>query len=354
MTRARWLPAALAGAIASTACGQARFIPLPEGIAGDVSADGAVVVGGNNGRDRFAYRWEGGVSMSLGLLPGAVPGNSRAFGVSSDGRIVVGRSTNAQQEAQAFRWEGEMAALPYLSMDSTGSEATAVSGDARITVGLDRVGAVTRAVRWLDGVPEQLPDLPGGVDEARADDVSRDGRLVVGVGYSDRGEEAVLWRDGVPEPLGALSSTEFESGAVAIAPGGGVIVGYSTNESGRREAFRWEAGAMEPLGMIEGSSTAQALSADGSLIGGVSTSGGAGVAFIWDRLHGIRDLNDVLQNEYGLDLQGVLLTEVEAISDDGLTLVGGGFNPAGRAVGWIAVIPAPSGLLVISGGLAAA
>jgi hypothetical protein len=44
----------------------------------------------------------------------------------------------------------------------------------------------------------------------------------------------------------------------------------------------------------------------------------------------------------GIEIDGWKLTNAQAISSDGRTIVGTGFNPLGQTEGWIVVIPEPS------------
>jgi hypothetical protein len=66
---------------------------------------------------------------------------------------------------------------------------------------------------------------------------------------------------------------------------------------------------------------------------------------------GIRNLQDVLENELGLNLAGWRLRAAYDVSTDGLTIVGDGINPEGNVEGWIAVIPEPSTHLLLGVGL---
>jgi hypothetical protein len=52
----------------------------------------------------------------------------------------------------------------------------------------------------------------------------------------------------------------------------------------------------------------------------------------------MRSLENVLTSHYGLDLTGWELRYATGISDDGLTIVGGGRNPSGQLEGWRAVL----------------
>jgi hypothetical protein len=70
-----------------------------------------------------------------------------------------------------------------------------------------------------------------------------------------------------------------------------------------------------------------------------------GRPFIWDDLHSIRDVNDVLRDDYGLgeSLAGWTLTGALDISDDGRTIVGDGLTPQGILAPWIAHLGSPLG-----------
>ena len=306
---------------------------------------------------------------------GDLPGGSFycwAWGVSADGSVVVGRSSSASG-GEAFRWEGgEMAGLGDLPGGSFGSYAYGVSADGLVVVGGSKSGG--EAFRWtdlngngladpnekLDYHPEfGLGDLPGGSFGSRAWGVSADGSVVVGRSRSASGGEAFRWTDlngnGLVDPnekldyhpefgLGDLPGGGFESWAFGVSADGSVVVGHSFSASGY-EAFRWtQATGMVGLGDLPGGefwSEACDASADGSVVVGVSESAsGYGFrAFIWDATNGMRNLKDVLENDFGLDLTGWTLFSAEGISDDGLTIVGwGSNNPSGYTDAWIATL----------------
>lgn len=84
------------------------------------------------------------------------------------------------------------------------------------------------------------------------------------------------------------------------------------------------------------------VSGDGSVVVGNSDSAAGREAFIWDEAHGMRSLKTVLAEEYGLDLSGWELERAEAISDDGMTIVGEGVNPLGLDEVWVVTLPEPS------------
>src|SRR5262249_34746522 len=100
------------------------------------------------------------------------------------------------------------------------------------------------------------------------------------------------------------------SNALAVSADGNTVVGFCTNTVGNHIPFRWTASTgMVALGDIpggRGSAEALAVSGDGSAVvgGGLTLSGGAGQAFIWDQSHGMRILADVLRQDYQMDLTG--------------------------------------------------
>jgi probable HAF family extracellular repeat protein len=160
--------------------------------------------------------------------------------------------------------------------------------------------------------------------------------------------------------LGDLPGGDFVSNAQATSADGSVVVGFSKPDP-RYEAFRWTAdGGMVGLGYLPGGdrSMAYSVSADGSIVVGATTSTSAPdplvwKAFMWDPVHGMRDVESVLTEDFGLDLTGWKLTEARDVSGDGTVIVGYGTNPSGDTEAWIAVVPEPAALsLLVLGGLA--
>ena len=111
---------------------------------------------------------------------------------------------------------------------------------------------------------------------------------------------------------------------------------------------------MEGLGTLLPSdfgSLAIATSADGAIVVGTNNPG-SGLndyeAFVWDELHGMRSVQELLIAE-GFDLAGWKLNWATDVSADGTTIVGWGKNPSGQDEGWLARInsvPEPSGVVL--------
>lgn len=140
------------------------------------------------------------------------------------------------------------------------------------------------ASQWTPGVGvEQLGDFPNTSQRSEAAAVSDDGSIVVGTGSFGPNEirVATMWRNGEvinldPEPPRDVGSSsfpfEFASAAFDVSGDGTVVVGQRTTASGRTssQAFRWENGQFQTLNESETFGRANAVSADGSVVVGVS------------------------------------------------------------------------------------
>jgi probable HAF family extracellular repeat protein len=306
----------------------------------DVSADGSIVVGESNPR---AFRWEAGSMIPLDDISASVfPKIAR--GVSPNGGFIVG-VLDTGAAAEAFVWQGGV--TTGLGIPPGGhSDARGVSDDGLIIVGDILTNAGYEAVRWEDGAMIPLGYLEGGGSRSYATDVSADGSVIVGGSDSTEGWQPFLWENGVMIGLGNLPGGIFDGYAEAVSGDGRIVIGESYSDLGQ-EAFRWESGAMQGLGMLPGAtiSLAQGLSADGSVIvGRCKSSAGYWTAFIWDSIHGMRNLQEFLEADLGLDLTGWTLDSAHAVSDDGRTIVGEGVNPSGFREAWIAQIPPPTAI----------
>ena len=123
--------------------------------------------------------------------------------------------------------------------------------------------------------------------------------------------------------------------------------GMATSLSGY-EAFRWTSGGgMVGLGDLPGGtfeSDAKDVSADGSVIVGHAATALGFEAFVWTGTGGMQNLRELLIAGGATGLTGWTLTEANAVSADGRTVVGYGTNAAGNQGAWAATIPEPSSL----------
>jgi probable HAF family extracellular repeat protein len=289
--------------------------------------------------------------LGLGDLPGGVFSSS-ASGVSADGSVVVGTSVSAAGN-QAFRWiaASGMVGLGDLPGGAVRSAAYAVSADGEVVAGFSSstlTGAsYDEAFRWTTNGMVGLGDLPGGRTNSQAFAMSADGTVIVGASGSSNVTggvwEAFRWTttNGIVG-MGDLAGGASNSVAYGISPDGSVIVGRG--HTGDEAAFRWTAEfGLVYLGALpcETWSTAFAASANGSIVVGDPNQGTGDCAFVWDSQHGIRNLHQVLTNDYGLNLAGWQLSAARAITPDRTTIVGYGRNPSGQTEAWIANITPP-------------
>lgn len=308
----------------------------------DVSADGKTVVGeswGMSGRE--AFRWTESTGMQ-GL--GYVPGNtySGATAVSADGQTVVGNISGGLN----FIW------TPGTGMQDPGIgiQITGISADGHIVIGYD--GSLTGGVRWtVENGKQYLASIPIGQGYpgwSPALAMTSDGQTVVG---QSSVLKAYRWTSvsGI-QSLGPLPTGTFGSTGWGVAEDGKTVVGTVSSLAGM-EAMRWtEKNGYQLLGDFPGglfSSSAQDVSANGQSVVGSGTSELFGAnysgdtAFLWTEIGGMRSFKDVLENDFGLNLQGWQLTNATAISDDGLTVVGVGYNPSGQSEAWLARLGDP-------------
>jgi predicted outer membrane repeat protein len=343
--------------IGASVCSAASFEGLgylPGGTCSEataVSADGSVVVGtGCTASGVQAFRWTAaerivGIPIPAGLI------ESWATDVSADGKYVLGhgrKSDSPPYEYEGFRWHVS-GALDRIAAPGLNIIAKGISGGGSIAVGTSwGVGIDDEVFRWTaQGGIARLVGLPaGGANRTNADGISADGLVVVGDGIYDGDpyRNCFRWTEGEVIELDAHTAN-------ATSSDGAVVVGALDNhETALFEAYRWtrETGIVL-LGtcLPNYHSRALAVSSDGSVVVGyVQNNSGFDEqkAFIWDQEHGMRLLQDVLEDDFGLDLSGWKLTETWAswkatgISQDGLTIVGVALNPEGQREAWRAVL----------------
>ena len=325
-----------------------------------VSSDGSTVVGaGTSASGGEAFRWTlAGGMVSLGSLGG--PGSSRAFGISGDSQTIVGSGSSTSGN-EAFRWTSGagMTGLGDLSGAPFGSSASAISADGTTIVGFGRVPAGfgevgQRAVYWpAGGGPVSIATV-----DSTAEAVSADGQTIVGHRYIFGTDRAFRWTlaTGIVG-LGSFPGGSSDIRATAVSADGSIIAGSADPSGGGVEAFRWtiETGVVG-LGDLPGGlnfSYVGGISGDGQLIVGTGNTASGDESFIWDSVHGMRNLQSVLISEYGVsNLTGWTLSAATAISADGGTIVGNGINPSGQTEAWrVTGVPEPGVVGFLGAGL---
>jgi probable HAF family extracellular repeat protein len=235
--------------------------------------------------------------QGLGHLPGYDWTVARA--VSDDGSVVVGYARSSDgSEVEAFRWtraEGmqELGFLPGFS----DSYATGVSGDGSTIVG----GSNSRAFRWTSEGMDSLrfPIFNRSLETPDAGiAISFDGSTIVGA----RGAVAFRWTSAGGLERFAFPSGVTTSSANAISADGSVFVGsYST--ASEHGAFRWTSDdGFQNLGLPPGeyNPEAFAVSADGSVVVGWNGSQG----FRWKSAEGTHLLGPASDYSYATGVSG--------------------------------------------------
>jgi WD40 repeat protein len=329
-----------------------------------ISSGGTTVVGeaifGVN-RPQRPVRWtrEGGL-IDLGWPEEGQDGSGSARAVSADGSTVAGDAylpCFRAGEAVRFSALGMLALLApkerqqnapgihFQFGSSVRASAFAVSADGSTLAGTAATNRGPQAFRWtqqqgrvwLNTFPIRLP--PG---QSQAYGISGDGAVVVGetcsvehfpAGVKDY--RACRWTDDVSAKE-LKPAPEYHNfipwGARAISRDGKVIIGAGGGErpDSPQFAFRWtEAGNAVPLDCIPDATDntrANAVSGDGSIVGGTSNVRGSGYrAVVWETSTGVHELQAALKRDYGLDVSEWRLTEVRGITEDGRTFMGTGF-----------------------------
>lgn len=342
----------------------------------DVSADGTVVVGeSESASGTEAFRWSvGGGISGLGFLSGSDP-YSTANGVSANGNVVAGTSNGSDGVERAYRWSGGvMTALNRFTCTDCDpiTKAWGISNDGLVVVGsaLARGSSTSPIhldpVRWPGGGTgiSDLGNLSGPQEAGEAFGASPTGSIIVGTHFSSSGKDAWRWQgSGLVALPHLIGGTIIAAEAHAVSNDGSTIVGYTnaatltlpggTVVASSLQAVRWTGatfGTIQSLGPFPGSvntdSAALAVSPDGSII--VGRAAGPDLtdrAFFWDAVNGMRDLKDVLADDYGLELPGWVLSEATGISDvvaGEFAIVGNGINPQGDPEGWVAFLRPPA------------
>lgn len=284
-----------------------------------LSGDGQVAIGysGPN-NDPRAYRWSPGAGMQeLPALDGALFAYTRAEGASADGQVIVGQGVTAPDQNGvapnvAVRW-------------SVASVSSSDGADAPAQPALPNVTVMS------------LGFIPGGTSSS-ANDVSADGTVIVGHGSDYNPDvkgsgirQAFRWTaaQGMVG-LGWLPGGFLDSStALAVSADGSVVVGGSSSANGS-EAFRWTvAEGMKGLGILSGASFSRAtgISGDGNTIIGHNGFSNHNRAFRWTAAEGMIELGT---------LPGHNVSEANFVSFDGSVIVGRStvdFNPS-RAFIW--------------------
>lgn len=220
-----------------------------------------------------AYKYSNGTFTNL---TGSVGSDSYANAVSGDGSVIVGKFKDSG-EYKAFELDNGTFTNIGNIVGATNSEAIAVSANGSAIIGTSSSGIFY----YKDGTATNIETLGTssiGGENYRFDSysnkqalLSADGSVAVGtyaLGSSERGFQYKSG-DGTVSDLGTLGGSTTK--ATAVSADGSIIAGVSTNSSGDLHLFKYVGGQIYDLGTTSGGSTVlgvQTISADGSTIMG--------------------------------------------------------------------------------------
>lgn len=283
-----------------------------------------------------------------------------AWGISGSGEVVFGAiHTGTSWEGLIWtRAQGAVALGGQVVFDSDFAGSRFAGG---------RAGIYTVGSGW-----QTLGTAPGSTDLMYAAGISPDGQTVVGYAPVNSDEFSAIWtpaegprmlrRD--DEELGKWVAirtsnnadviltiewwsfrtswvlrdgvrTQLPASAVGpgdMTPDGAIIVGGSQHS---RWFFTPPIGVQSiPDGPCDRGGASRTDARGGYIVG----STGENCPFIYDRFHGTRDLVQLMEQDFGLDLGGVEILQVWGISDDGRSICGRGvLNRV--ACSWVAYLP---------------
>ncbi|QQE12102.1 hypothetical protein JD969_01105 [Planctomycetota bacterium] len=273
---------------------------------------------------------------------------SFATGISANGQVVIGES-KLNGKKTAFRWSADQGMTTIISdFESTTRD---ISSAGNFIAGSIFIDNIARPFRWSPQDGTTLLQTPSGsLFNGTAEAMSNDGSIIIGIHRSDN-EQAFRWTaDQGMQILENLNPTNPNTQAKDISGNGQYIVGSSTSN-----AVRWSPdGSIQIIDSLENAhnSFALATSYDGStVVGGayLTDSSMNASGFIWQENIGTQSIASFLTN-IGLtsEIQDWELQIIWDISDDGLTIAGEGINPDGNYEAWIATIPEPTSLILLS------
>lgn len=270
---------------------------------------------------------------------------SVAFGASADGSVIVGSADfDGSGTAIAFSWTsgGGFVNLGLLASGTT-SQATGVSADGTIVVGLSDGGGslpsgpglpTTEAFRWTSGGGMVGLGFLGTGQASQANAISADGTTIVGTssnlpGYTVGGppgpvfEFPFVWTSGTGMFELTLLAGDTSGTALAVSADGSVVVGVSTGGGGDTPVVWVSAGAPSAIPFAGGATTGEAFGVSSN---GVVTAGGMTISGVSQPFLSSSGTTTLLGEPF---LQ--TNSSADGISADGLHLVGHGSGSSGTA-----------------------
>jgi probable HAF family extracellular repeat protein len=222
--------------------------------------------------------------------------SDQIIGISGDGKTAIGGYGALRWSPPSARELLDDDAFPLGFAVGSSHDASAVAGFVLQLVG-ERYQ--TEAFRWNEADGYQLLGPVPGFDESQSQDISSDGSVVVGLlSTPENSNRAFSWSGSELNLLELLPNAGGPdaspySTAEAVSADGSVIVGSSSVQPGERLAVRWDNGQIASLGDLPGGeidSYAAGISADGSVIVGTATTDRGREGFRWTEDEGLVSL----------------------------------------------------------------
>ena len=303
-------------------------LAFARGVSGDGSAAAGLIVGALTG---YIWTEEGGFE-TIDPLPDFT--FNRLYGVSSDGSTFTGAATlESDGLSHQYVWSRENGYVLLPELEAERAFRGVVTDDGSEIYGSSVHGDRRRYWRWnaADGY-EFIPQLETaylGSTSFQVDPSLGTTRMLVG-------KRLFLQRGAVdldsdirfilPQPSDAISSTVRDA-----STDGSLAVGRIAVNDDEFQAMRWtvDSGEVETLGVLDYPnhyrSDANGVSADGKVVIGLSYAPQPEPdtrAFVWDERNGMRELEAVFRDEYGLEVHPWGVSNAIGISDDRRTIVG--------------------------------
>lgn len=298
-----------------------------------VSGDGSTVTGQEN---NHAVLWNlhTGANTILGL--------GRGVALSYDASAAV--LWNNPGDNTVSRWTAETGAVP---IGSASTNYPGISGDGSTIVGTEG-GSI--GYRWTTTGGRQNLPLPTGGTSSAAQAVSQDGSTIVGGATTGTSFVPVVWRGGnalITTPLPPVANAALQT----VNADGSVAFGFHVDQ--HSDSFEWTPSlGNQDLGFTGfGGELAipYATTAAGDIFVG-SSFGGQG--WVWRLGTQPRTIEDILQNDYGIDMTGLSLFLPRSISADGRVIAGTGEYTNLQHFAWVVTlpwsIPSPSSALPLA------
>ena len=305
-----------------------------------INAKGQVTgYSGTLGNVDRAFVYDGSMH-DIGTLAGSLGGYLSDGSDINNSGWVTGESYTTGLDVHAFLYDGTMHDLGTLG--GTFSGGSAINNNGLVAGGSSTLFG--QHAFLYDGTMHDLGTLGG--TNSYAGDINDRGWVTGQSDLAEGGSHAFLY-DGLMHDLGTVPGGTSSAGISINA--NGLVTGYcdmaTANNESLSHAFLYD-GTMHDIGTLGGTfSAGQGINASGHVTGIADLPGHADVhAFLYDTLHGMVDLNSLIDPSSGWDLKSG-----SAINDTGQIA---GFGTIGGATHafLLTPIPEPSGLVLAAVG----